>query len=174
MSEKNFAFIDSNNLYQGLTKDIFKNNKKLYSGWRLDYRKFRVYLKDKYMVDKAFLFIGFMQSNLNMYRKFKEYGYICIFKPTLELENEKIKGNVDAELVLHSMIEYNNYDKALIISGDGDFYCLASYFIGVKKLKKILAPNKYNYSCLLNRLSSSNDNILSFVADLQNKLEKYK
>lgn len=172
MAENNFAFIDSNNLYQGLTKDIFKNNKKLYSGWKLDYKRFMVYLKDKYMIEKAFLFIGFIPDNLNMYRRFQEYGYICIFKPTLELKNEKIKGNVDAELVLHSMIEYDNYDKALIVSGDGDFYCLAKYLINSKKLKIILTPNKYNYSCLLDRLSSSDNNILSFVADLQNKLEK--
>lgn len=119
-------------MYQGLSKDIFKNNKKLYSGWKLDYKRFRVYLKDKYKISKAFLFIGFISDNKNMYKKFQEYGYICVFKPTLELKDGKIKGNVDAELVMHSMIEYGNYDKALIVSGDGDFYCLIDYFIGTK------------------------------------------
>lgn len=172
MNEKNFAFIDSNNLYQGLSKDIFKNNKKLYSGWKLDYKRFRIYLKDKYKISKAFLFIGFVPDNKNMYRKFKEYGYVCVFKPTLELKDGRVKGNVDAELVMHSMIEYSNYDKALIVSGDGDFYCLIDYFISTKKLKKVLAPNRYNYSCLLDRLSNSDNNVLSFVADLQNKLER--
>ena len=46
--ENNYAFIDSNNLYQGLSKDIIKKDQKVYSGWQLDYKRFRVYLSDKY------------------------------------------------------------------------------------------------------------------------------
>jgi uncharacterized LabA/DUF88 family protein len=46
----------------------------------------------------------------------------------------KVKGNVDAELVLHAMIEYPNYDKALIVTGDGDFFCLVEYLIKQDKL----------------------------------------
>jgi len=46
-------------------------------------------------------------------------------------KNGKIRGNVDAELVLHAMIEIQNYEKAVIVSGDGDFHCL----INVKDLR---------------------------------------
>ncbi|MDX9779082.1 MAG: NYN domain-containing protein [Patescibacteria group bacterium] len=172
--ENNFAFIDSNNLYQGLSKDIFQNGQQLYSGWKLDYKRFRRYLKDKYKVQKAFLFIGYIPGHQAMYTKLQEYGYICVFKPTLELKDGKVKGNVDAELVLHAMIEYKNYDKAILVSGDGDFYCLTEYFIKNDKLKKVLVPNQYNYSCLLNRLSSKSNNILIFVGDQRNKLEYRK
>jgi uncharacterized LabA/DUF88 family protein len=42
------------------------------------------------------------------------------------LPSGRVKGNVDAELVLHTMIEYDNYSKAIIISGDGDFFCLVN------------------------------------------------
>lgn len=45
-----------------------------------------------------------------------------ILKPTMELPDKTVKGNVDAELVLHTMIQYPNYDKAIIVSGDGDFH----------------------------------------------------
>lgn len=169
--ENNFAFIDSNNLHQGLSKDVFKNGQKLYSGWKLDYKRFRIYLSDKYQVKKAFLFIGFMPGNQTMYTKLQEYGYICVFKPTLELEDGKIKGNVDAELVLHSMIEYEHYDKAVVVSGDGDFYCLVEYFLNNDKLKKVFVPNRHNHSCLLDRLSSPTNNILAFIDVLQGKLE---
>jgi len=171
MKENNYAFIDSNNLYQSLSKDIFRKSKKIYSGWKLDYRRFRIYLADKYKVQKVFLFIGFMPGNEAMYTKLQEYGYICVFKPTLELKDGKIKGNVDAELVLHSMIQYKNFNKALIVTGDGDFYCLVEYLIGNGKLKKVLVPNRFNYSCLLDRLSSSENNILAFVDVMQDKLE---
>jgi len=169
--DNNYAFIDSNNLYQSLSKDINKNNRKIYSGWQLDYRRFRVYLEDKYNVEKAFLFIGFKPGNQAMNTKLQEYGFICVFKPTLELADGTVKGNVDAELVLHSMIEYSNYNQAIIVSGDGDFYCLVEYLLNNLKLKKVLVPNQNNYSCLLDRLSSSENNILVFLNLLKGKLE---
>lgn len=172
--ENNFAFIDSNNLYLSISNDLNKNGQKIYSGWKLDYKKFRKHLDDRYGVKKAFLFIGFNADNVVMYTKLQEYGYICVFKPTLVLKDGKIKGNVDSELVLHSMIEYGNYDKAVIVSGDGDFYCLSEYFIKQSKLKKILAPNQHNYSCLLKRLSTPNFQVLDFMNDLKNKLEYRK
>ena len=61
----------------------------------------------------------------------------------MELPNGTVKGNVDAELVLHAMIEYPNYDKAVIVSGDGDFYCLVEYLEKQNKLLKIMASNKH-------------------------------
>lgn len=170
-SENNYAFIDGNNLYLGIFNDVSKNNRQVYSGWRLDYKRFRVYLRDKYKVQKAFLFIGFKPGNQTMYTNFQEWGYICIFKPTLELKDGKVKGNVDAELVLHSMIEFSNYDQAVIVSSDGDFYCLVEHFISQQKLKKVLIPNQFSYSCLLDRLSTSDNDILDFLNPLKGKLE---
>ncbi|MCE1253816.1 MAG: NYN domain-containing protein [Anaerolineae bacterium] len=73
-----------------------------------------------------------------------------ILKPTLELPNGKIKGNVDAELVLHSMIQYSNYSGAILVSGDGDFYCLAEYLEQNNKLLRLIVPNR-TYSQLLKR-----------------------
>lgn len=100
--KNNYAFIDSQNLNLGVKSQ----------GWNLDFARFRVYLEDKYQVEKAFLFIGFIEDNQPLYTYLQKAGYICIFKPTLRTsghKNIKIKGNVDAELVLHTMIEYKNY-----------------------------------------------------------------
>lgn len=144
-----YAFIDSNNLYQGLIKDIPKRN---YKGWRLDFKKFRIYLANKYGVQKAFLFIGYIEENNRMYEKLKKDGYILIFKPTvpfLEEGTKKLKGNVDAELVLQAMIEYPNYDKAIIVAGDGDYKCLVQYLFEKNKLHSIFIPNQKQYSSLL-------------------------
>ena len=82
----------------------------------------------------------------------QEAGYVVIFKPTLEIKKGRkivVKGNVDAELVLHAMIEYNNYDQAVIVSGDGDFRCLVEYLEGNNKLCKLVIPNQRKYSSLL-------------------------
>ena len=140
---ENFAFIDSQNLNLGVRSQ----------GWKLDFRKFRQYLRNKYNISKAFLFIGYLPGNEALYTKMQEMGYIVILKPTMELPDKTVKGNVDAELVLHTMIQYQNYDKAIIVSGDGDFYCLVEYLVQKDKLLHLLTPNKY-YSRLFKEFSS--------------------
>ena len=122
-----YAFIDSQNLNLGTSKDIRKKGKLIYKGWKIDYKKFRKYLSDKFHVKKAFLFIGYLKENKKLYTHLKSSGYDLIFKQTVKDGQGIPKGNVDAELVLHSAaIEFDQYDKAVIISGDGDFYCLNS------------------------------------------------
>lgn len=133
-----YAFIDSQNLNLGVRSQ----------DWKLDWRKFRQYLRNKYNVTKAFVFIGYKAENESLYTNMQQMGYVVILKPTLELPDGSVKGNVDAELVLHTMIEYKNYDKAIIVSGDGDFYCLVEYLESKKKLQRVLAPNRF-YSGLL-------------------------
>ena len=144
--KENYAFIDSNNVHQG-TQD---------SGWKLDYLKFRNYLKTKYNVEKAYLFIGYIPTNSSLYKRLQEFGYTLIFKPVLEIKKNgktEYKGNVDAEMVLHAIININKYNKAVIVSGDGDFYCLIEYLDEQNKLKKILTPNK-KYSSLIRKYSN--------------------
>jgi uncharacterized LabA/DUF88 family protein len=138
----NYAFIDSQNLNLAVKK----------LGWDLDFEKFRIYLKDKYGVEKAFLFLGYIKENEKLYTKLQKAGYIVVFKPTLQIRGAT-KGNCDAELVLHCMIEIDNFDKALIISNDGDFYCLIEYLIANKKLLKIITPS-FKYSSLLKEFAS--------------------
>ncbi|MBU1255906.1 NYN domain-containing protein, partial [Patescibacteria group bacterium] len=123
--ENNYAFIDSQNLNLGV----------LSLGWKLDYKKFRIYLKEKYCVSKVYLFIGYIPSNQDLYSFLQEAGYVCVFKPTLPNEKGEVKGNIDADLVLQAMIDYKKYDKALIISSDGDFYSLVKYLYRQNKLK---------------------------------------
>jgi len=94
----NYAFIDSQNLNLAIREQ----------GWMLDFKRFRKYLEDKYRVVKAFIFIGYIATNESLYTSLQEYGYILIFKPTLSLPDGRVKGNIDAELVLHAMIEYPN------------------------------------------------------------------
>jgi uncharacterized LabA/DUF88 family protein len=64
-------------------------------------------------------------------------------------EKKPIKGNIDVELVLWAMKEIEEYDKAIIVSGDGDFYSLTEYLQQRGKLLHILTPNR-QYSQLLN------------------------
>lgn len=156
----NYAFIDSQNLNLGIKA----------LGWKLDFKRFRVYLKDKCNVEKAFLFIGYVPEYQNLYTKLQEDGYICVFKPTLKLKNNKVKGNVDAELVLSSMVEFSNYQKAVIVSGDGDFHCLIEYLIKTNKLQRLFIPNHTKFSSLLRKFSKQ----AIFMDTLKEKIEYRK
>ncbi len=107
-------------------------------------------MSDKFHVKKAFLFIGYIIQNQSLYNKLKKDGYELIFKPTVKDSLGKPKGNVDAKLVLYSAaIEFLNYDKAVIVSGDGDFHCLHNYLEKQKKLLHIVIPNRHSESSLL-------------------------
>jgi len=154
--QNNFAFIDSQNLNLSIREQ----------GWILDFKKFRIYLRDKYNITKAFLFIGYVNENQDLYTSLQEFGYILVFKPTLKLPDGRVKGNVDAELVLQTMIEIENYDRALIVTGDGDFHCLVKYLIKKDKLLKLMIPNIYKYSSLFRKMMSH----IVFMNNLKGKL----
>jgi len=149
----NYAFIDSQNLNLGVQK----------IGWKMDWHKFRIWLAEKYGVTHAYMFIGYMAENESLYEQMHDHGFLIVLKPTTEIKAPEVegqteaereaqkpvvKGNIDADLVLYAMKELPNYDKAVIVSGDGDFFALAEYLIQQNKLLKILTPNQ-RYSTLL-------------------------
>ena len=154
-----YAFIDSQNLNLAIRSQ----------GWVLDFGKFRTYLRDKYRVTKAFLFIGYVKGNEPMYLALQKQGYVVIHRPTLIGSDGKIKGNVDADLVLHTMIQFPEFDQATIVSNDGDFYCLVEYLIGQGKLLHLMIPNRKTYSSLFRRFGQYR----RFMDGLQQRLGKY-
>ena len=157
---KIYAFIDSQNLNLGVKSQ----------GWNLDWRKFRQYLRNKYNVTEAYAFIGYKAGNESLYTKLQQMGYMVILKPTLELPDGTVKGNVDAELVLHAMIHLKNFDKAIIVSGDGDFHCLIEYLEKKGKLLHVLIPNSKKYSALLRKFRK----YFQYIDVLEQKLGKKK
>ena len=161
LPKKNFAFIDSQNLNLGIQE----------LGWKLSYEKFRIYLREKYNVDKAYMFIGFVAMNQSLYDKLQEVGFILHFKPTIPDIDGKKKGNVDADLVLRTMIEWNNYDKAVIVSNDGDFYSLVEHLYSSDKLEIVLSTNRKFCSGLLTRSAREK---IQFVDDLKEKIQYKK
>jgi uncharacterized LabA/DUF88 family protein len=159
----NYAFIDSQNVNLAI-----RDQK-----WTLDWARFRQYLADKYDIEKSFIFIGFLAGNEALYAALQKAGFILIFKPTLEYKKGKekfTKGNVDAELVLYAMIEWKNYTKALIASGDGDFHCLVKHLRDHDKLLKLMIPNPRKYSALLREFRE----YIVYMDALQSKLKYHK
>lgn len=154
----NFAFIDSQNINLGISA----------LGWKLDWKRFRIYLKEHYEVSRAYIFIGFMPDNQALYNSLQRYGYILVFKPVTYRGDGKAKGNVDAELVLQAMIDYKEYDQAMIVTSDGDFACLVKYLYDQGKLGRVLSPNRKGCSVLLKRAAREKVDFLEFA---RSKLE---
>jgi len=137
-------------------------------GWKLDWKRFRVYLKEHYGVMRAYIFIGFLPENQALYNSLQRYGYILVFKPVTYRKDGKAKGNVDAELVLQVMIDYNEYERAVIVTSDGDFACLVKYLYDQQKLERVLSPNIKGCSVLLKRAAREK---IDFLENARAKLE---
>jgi len=69
---------------------------------------------------------------------------------------------------MHAMIEYPHYEKAVIVTGDGDYYCLVEYLEANNKLLRLIIPNRHKYSSLLRRFARS----IAFMNALREKLGK--
>jgi len=145
--EHNFAYIDGANLHKGI-KDL---------GWSLDYKRFRVWLKEKYSVERAYLFIGLMPKHKDLYTSLQEAGFTLVFKEITYDGQGNIKGNCDADLVLAAVRDTyeNNFAKMILVSCDGDYSSLVQFLLGKNKFKVILSPNNKNkLSILLKRTSA--------------------
>jgi|SRR3989338_3432073 len=99
---------------------------------------------------------------------YSEFGYVLIFKPTIPDHDGNVKGNIDADLVLQAMIDFQNYDKAIIVTSDGDFYSLVKYLYKNDKLRFVMSPYVKTCSTLLKKEAKER---IIFMDNLRKKLE---
>ena len=153
----NYAFIDAQNLHKGIAS----------LNWKLDWNKFRIYLKDKYSVTVAYLFIGYIPTNQTLYEQLQKAGFILIFKPIIFDGSGKAKGNCDADLVLHTILERDKYSRAVIVTSDGDFYSLIRYLYKNDKLVMVLSPYIKTCSTLLKKEAKEK---INYMDNLEHKI----
>jgi len=127
------AYIDGANLHKGVSS----------LGWDLDYARFRVWLQEKYGVEKAYLFIGLIPKYKSMYTFFQECGFTLVFKEVVYDGDGKPKGNCDAELVLQATRDAyeSRMDKAVLVSSDGDYSGLVVFLKDREMFRTILSPS---------------------------------
>jgi len=137
----NCAYIDGANLHKGV-KEL---------GWDFDYGRFRVWLKDKYKVTHAYLFLGFIPKYKNLYTKLQEQGYTLVFKDVTYGSDGQVKGNCDADIVVKVMEDAyeNQFEQAVLVSSDGDYASLVNFLLNHSKLEVVLSPSLPNKCSLL-------------------------
>ena len=161
--ENNFAYIDGANLHNGISD----------FGWKLDYARFKVWLREKYGVKTAYIFIGLIPKYKELYTYLQGCGFTLIFKEVIYDGDGKPKGNCDADLVLQATRDTyeNKFDMAILISSDGDYASLVKFLKERDRLRIILSPHpKEKYSILLKRTGAS----ITYVNDVRSFLEQRK
>ena len=140
--KNNFAYIDGTNLHKGVNR----------LGWKIDYRRLRLWLKNKYGVERAYVFLGMVTKYTDIYNYLQNAGFIIVFKETTHDGDGKIKGNCDADLVLWSVrdVYESKFDRAILVSSDGDYASLVQFLQEKNKLLAILSPSNH-CSILLKR-----------------------
>ena len=163
----NIAYIDSQNLHLA--------TKNAPDPWRVDMKRLRIYLQQKWNVDAAYLFMGAFKLQLQeMYRAFQEFGYVLDFREHSEEMTGKKKGNVDTDIVFSAMkdvYERDDFDKVILISGDGDYWRLVNHLIKKERLEKMLFPARHNTSSLYKGIFSTYGVFLDDVG-VRRKIEK--
>jgi uncharacterized LabA/DUF88 family protein len=142
--QNNVAYIDGANLHKGVES----------LGWELNYKRFRVWLSEKYHVQTAYLFLGLLPQYKDLYTRLQEAGFTLIFKEVVYDGAGKPKGNCDADLVLKSVQDFyeKRFDKAILVSSDGDYSGLVSFLLENEKFLSVLSPsNQQSCSVLLKR-----------------------
>ena len=158
--ENNFAYIDGANLHKGIRS----------LGWKLNYKRFRVWLLEKYSVRTAYLFIGLIPRYKELYTHLQEYGFTLVFKEVIYDEDGKPKGNCDAELVLQATRDTyeNKFQRSLIVASDGDYAGLVKFLRERQKIIAILSPsNEKKCSILLKRTGVK----ISYIGNQRSHLE---
>jgi len=157
----NIAYIDAANLDKAL---------KLSLHWKLDYRKLRVWLSDKYAVQRAYLFIGLIPKYKDLYTYLQEAGFTLIFKDVLVDKFGKTKGNCDSDLIMQASADLyeGDLDQAILVASDGDYAPLVKVLIAKGKLRTVLSPAPVQKcSILLKRTNAP----IAYLNDQRSHLE---
>jgi len=136
---RNYAYIDGQNLHLGTTG--------IENPWHIDLGRFRAYLREKYHVEKAFYYLGYVQEGLkieHLYEHIQSAGFILVFRQHNAAMVGKKKGNVDSDIIFSVMkriYSKDDFDKVVLVSGDGDYKMLVDFLIEENRFEKILFPN---------------------------------
>lgn len=146
----NRAFIDGQNLRLGTTSAK--------PSWIIDLKRFRVFLAEKYKVQQAYYFMGaYDPENRDLYNALQNYGYVVVFREHASASLSHKKGNVDTDIVfevMRELAEKEDFDKVVLVSGDGDYWRMVDYLIKKNQFEKLLVPNSTKLSSLYKKRTS--------------------
>jgi len=122
-----FVFIDASNIIYGASE----------LGWKVDFEKLIKYLKERFGAKKVFYYAGLDPENkkqLKFYEKLQEFGFILRLVPLKIFKGGIRKGDVDSRLTFDLMKLEKEYDEAIVMTGDGDYFWVLEYLLKRKMI----------------------------------------
>lgn len=156
----NIAYVDGQNLHLGTTKRD--------PVWEVSLTRFRVFLEERYNVKKAYYYLGYVQDGgvyQKLYEEVQDAGFILVFREHNSAMKGTKKGNVDSDIIFSIMkrvYKQEDFDKVILVSGDGDYKQLVDFLIAENKFEKILFPKQKYASSLYKAITRK------YFADLSN------
>ena len=120
-----YAFVDASNIIYGARAE----------GWFIDLKKLIIYLRNRLKVKKAFFYYGRdskSEKKEKFLNKLEEFGFTLRVKE-IKRYGTRIKANCDVDLTMDMLIMEKQYERAIVLTGDGDFAPLFFYLISKKK-----------------------------------------
>lgn len=168
---KNIAYIDGQNLYMGTSKSS--------PIWHIDLARLRTYLLQKYNVEHAYYYLGYVETGIEyerLYESIQKAGYILVFREHNSSMIGKKKGNVDSDIIFNAMKRLyikEKFNKVVLVSGDGDYKMLVDFLIEEKRFEKILFPTRKKASSLYKKLEPKYYDGLD-SSSIRSKIERRK
>lgn len=161
----NIAYIDAANLDKALKEQL---------KWELDYASFRVWLSEKYKVERAYIFIGLIPKYKALYTYLSESGFTLVFKEVVYQDGgQKTKGNCDSDLIVQALEDFytGGLNEAVSVASDGDYTPLVKKLTDDKKFKILLSPSFPKKCSILLKRTGVN---ITYLKDKKSILEKSK
>ncbi|OYV28110.1 MAG: hypothetical protein B7W98_00260, partial [Parcubacteria group bacterium 20-58-5] len=120
-----YAFIDLANVFKGAESEE----------WSVDYEKLQRYLATRYGVTRAFVFGGTSNrpDRVELHEQLVRLGYEVLLVPTRNFKDGTSKADVDSRMTFEMMRMERGYDRAVVFTGDGDFYWVLEYLRATKE-----------------------------------------
>ncbi len=135
-----YAFVDAANV-------IYRNSD--VHPWKIDLRKLHKYLKERFGVERVLYYGGIdnrNQTQVRIYKKMEEWGYELRLNPVKHFVNERgewyTKADVDSRMTFEMMRFLPDYDRAIVLTGDGDFYWVLEFLLQTKEQVRLIASPK--------------------------------
>ena len=127
-----YVFIDATNIIYGATR----------LGWKVDFQKLHKYLRERFNAEKILYYAGVDDENkkqLRFYEKLQEFGYLLRLIPVKRFSDGSKKADVDSRMTFEMMLYFKEYKRAIVMTGDGDFYWVLEYIRDKKDKLTIIA-----------------------------------
>ena len=115
-----YAFVDAANI-------IYRDAEP--SPWKIDLKKLIKYLRERFIASRVLYFGGVDHQNrtqIDLYRKLESWGYELHLNSVKRFVNQQgkwyLKADVDSRMTFEMMRLLPEYDRAVVLTGDGDFF----------------------------------------------------